>query len=105
MATDESSPEQQRIAQLEDIVKHLQSSMLSLHDEASKAVSNLEVRLAQAIKANEEKPFPLKPPKPSAFLGNDKGPKVLDWLHQAEMYLRAAGIENTEQGVYHITSF
>ena len=106
MATDSgSSPEQQRIAQLEEVVKLLQSRVFSLHDEAGKAVSNLEVRLAQAIKASEDKPFALKPPKPRSFSGNDKGLKVLDWLHQAEIYLRAAGIENTEQGVYHITSF
>lgn len=44
-------------------------------------------------------------PHPQRFKGVRDGPKVLEWAHQATTYLRAAGLEFSEQGVWHITSF
>lgn len=48
---------------------------------------------------------PIRIPQPQRFKGVRDGPKVLEWAHQATVYLRAAGLENSEQGVWHISNF
>ena len=48
---------------------------------------------------------PVKPPAPAKFSGLSKGPRVLEWTHQAETYLRAAGLESFETGVWHISIY
>ena len=51
-------------------------------------------------------PFaPIKTPTPPKFKGVGKEPKILEWAYQAANYLRAVGLENHEQGVWHITNF
>ena len=93
----------------------LQGRMADLAGQAGNAHSDLErrlgehldQRLSQQTPAREDREgrLHIKPVQPQRFKGNGEGPRILDWLHQAEQYVKAAGIENTEKGVWHITSF
>ena len=44
-------------------------------------------------------------PQPARFKGTTSGPRVLEWAHQASTYLRAAELEDSERGVWHISNF
>ena len=44
-------------------------------------------------------------PQPQRFYGVREGPKILEWTHQASTYLRAAGLYDDPQGVWHISNF
>ena len=48
---------------------------------------------------------PIKPPQPPRFKGVNKQPGILEWTYCAQSYLRAAGLENHEQGIWHIANF
>ena len=48
---------------------------------------------------------PIKTPNPPKFRGVGKEPKILEWTYQATNYLRAVGLVDHEQGVWHITNF
>ena len=73
--------------------------------------SNLEHRMSQHLEARlseaqlNRKQVSVKPPRPQRFKGNVEGPRVLEWVHQAETYLLASSLELDTTGVYHIASF
>ena len=48
---------------------------------------------------------PVRPPTPPKFKGINKRPRILEWVSLADNYLKAAGLEFHEQGVWHITNF
>ena len=82
--------------------------------QASSAVSGLGQQVQQAQEgastaANLAAQNPRTPhvriPQPQRFQGNRDGPKVLEWAHQATTYLRAAGMDQGENGVWHISNF
>ena len=117
------SPEQMAIemGQMKEVITDLQAQLVSLRGEAGHVVNDLEQRLSQHLEtrlsqtqadatataaqaAAATKP-PFKPVRPQRFKGNQDGPKILEWLHQAELYLRAMNMENQESAVYHISSF
>ena len=97
--------------QLAEMLSELQQQMAALRTEASNAVSDLETRMGQHLEsrlkqaAAKEPQFSLKPPKPARFSGGNQGPKIHEWLHQAETYLLAAGLGKEPRGVHHIASF
>ena len=47
---------------------------------------------------------PVKPPPPRRFAGAGRALRVLEWVHQAEQFLKSAGLEQHQMGVYHITN-
>ena len=98
------------------VITDLQAQLVSLRDEAGHVVSDLEQRLSQHLEtrlsqnqaeatatathaAHVAKP-PFKPVRPQRFKGNQDGPKILEWLHQAEVYLRATNMEDQETAVF-----
>ena len=93
----------------------LQRRLHELAGQASNSHSALEQRLGdaerraheaeQATRGSRKGSANLKPVRPQRFRGGLDGPRILDWLHQAEQYVRAAGVEDEEQGIWHITSF
>ena len=99
-----------RLAQ-QEMLSDLQHQVAALRAEAGNAVGDLETRMGQHLEsrlkqtAATETRLTLKPPKPARFTGGVKGPKIHEWLHQAETYLLAAGLEKEQQGVHHIASF
>ena len=60
---------------------------------------------AKAAAAAKPASVPIRIPQPQRFKGVREGPKVLEWAHQATTYLRAAGIEDSPAGMWHITNF
>ena len=58
-----------------------------------------------AFHAQRAKNGSVRIPQPQKFRGVREGPKVLEWTHQAETYLRAAGLYDDPQGVWHISTF
>lgn len=49
---------------------------------------------------------PVRPPKPPKFKGANKYPRVLEWAHLAENYLRAANLyPHGPQAIWHISTF
>ena len=116
-----------QMSQMQQVIADLQAQIVSLRgteraDLEHRLSAHLETRLSQekatTIQAAQQaatttaavtgaahaKP-PFKPKRPPAFKGNQDGPKIQEWLLQAEVYLRAMGIENQESCVFHICSF
>ena len=90
----------------------LREQMATLAGRASEAHTDLERRLGEHLEAKLNRTDSgsigrthIKPVRPHRFKGNGDGPRIQDWLHQAEQYVKAAGIETGEKGVWHITSF
>ena len=107
-----------------DQLRSLRADLTSFQRQASGAVRQVSARVEQAggvanaagniaQAAHTAHPVPpslppvapVKPPAPSKFQGSSKGPRVLEWTHQAETYLRAAGLESFETGVWHISIY
>ena len=60
----------------------------------------------QAVAANATPaPASIKLPTPAKFRGAHKEPRILEWTHQAGQFLQAAGIADTVQGVFHISTY
>ena len=84
---------------------------VSARVEQAGGVANAAGNIAQAAQVAHQAPLapppvaPVKPPAPAKFHGSSKGPRVLEWTHQAETYLRAAGLESFETGVWHISIY
>ena len=77
--------------------------------QAAQAAQNAETVAQQvgstATLATPPSFAPIKPPPPPRFKGVKGDMKVLEWAHCAQSYLRAAGLEHAEQGVWHVTNF
>ena len=111
----ETNPQgvEQQVTDLQAQVATLTSRLAALQGETGHAVGDLEhrmgqhleSRLSQAQAAAGHRPMSVKPPRPSRYRGNADGPKIHEWLHQAKVYLLAAGLDKDKQGVYHITSY
>ena len=92
-----------------------QNQLRIYQDSAAGANANLERRLSQHVDSrlgqaqlsmrSSQKQVTVKPPKPQRFKGNVEGPRMLEWLHQAEVYLLASSLANDLEGVHHIASF
>ena len=102
----------QRMEEMTRMFADLQAQLNALRGEAGNAVGSLEARFKQEVESKLQQAekqamriASIKPPKPDRFKGTDKGPRIHEWLHQAETYLRAAGLQEEEQGVWHITAF
>ena len=69
--------------------------------------NKLKQRLQAASQVAQAKiqSAPIRIPPPPRFKGIREGPKVLEWVHAATTYLRAAGLEHDEAGVWHISNF
>ena len=116
-----------QLSQMQQVITDLQAQVVSLRgteraDLEHRLSTHLETRLSQTqadtlqaaqqaasvtaavTGASNPKP-PFKPKRPPVFKGNQDGPKIQEWLLQAEVYLRAMGIENHESCVFHISSF
>ena len=125
MAEGSQQPSPERISMemyhMREVITDLQAQLVSLRGEAGHVVNDLEQRLSQHLEtrlsqnqaeatatatraAHVAKP-PCKPVRPQRFKGNQDGPKILEWLHQAELYLRAMNMEDQETAVFHISSF
>ena len=101
---------QQRAMVQQRIIDKLRTRLEFLRGEASTAVGNFEGGLNQTLhqahsngRETERKPNP-KPPRVQRFRGNNEAPHILEWIHQAETYLKATGLENSEVGLWQVTS-
>lgn len=100
-------------AQMAHTIAQLQQRLAQLDVQAAAAVMELQaqVQLAQgnataAAHLSQRPPMaPVRIPQLPKFKGVHDGPKILEWTHIASTYLRAAGLENEETGVWHITNF
>lgn len=103
---------EQRAMDQQRIIEELRTRLEFLRGEASTAVGNLDNRLNQTLHqahsnphgTTERKPNP-KPPRVQRFRGANQIPHILEWIHQAETYLKATGLENSESGLWQVTSF
>ena len=94
-------------------IVRLRQEFANLQMQASSAVGELQqqVNIAQGsaqqarIEAHQPPLAPARVPQPQRFKGVREGPKILEWVHQATQYLRAAGLESHEQGIWHIMNF
>lgn len=107
------------MSRMQEVILNLQAQINSLQGAASEKVAELESRVdrtqagaqqaanmaSQATASNSAAKLPFKPIRPPRFKGNTDGPRILEWLHQAELYLRAMKIENDEAAIFHISSF
>ncbi|KAK9800185.1 hypothetical protein WJX73_005436 [Symbiochloris irregularis] len=50
-------------------------------------------------------PSNIKPPPPPRYKGAGTEPRILEWCHKAEQFLRASGHLDTEMGVFHVASY
>lgn len=103
--------------QMAQIVAALNDRLDHLRNEASTSIADLRARLQQqqeaaahaaanVIRADTSQRAPnVRIPKPPKFKGVRDGPKILEWVHAATTYLRAAALEHTEAGLWHITNF
>ena len=78
--------------------------------QAAGATANAAGQTAQAAQkvasaANRPAMAPIKPPAPPKFKGASKKPRILEWTHQAEQFLKSAGLAEDEMGVWHITNY
>ena len=72
---------------------------------AINAAQAAEQAAQQAVRGPPPPNAPIKTPNPPKFKGVGKEPKILEWVYQATNYLKAVGLEEHEQGVWHITNF
>ena len=106
-------PNQPTSEEMAEVIRRLQEELQLLRGQASEAVGDLTQRVHQAqgeaafahMEATRPPMAPVRIPQPQKFKGVREGPKVLEWVHQATQYLRAAGLEFHETGVWHITNF
>ena len=106
------TPEQEEINRLLSLfneqsvlVENLRGEITQLRTSAGQGFASLENQIATTKHAANKVSTPVKVPQPPKFKGVREGPKILEWAHQATTYLRSAGLENEEQGMWHITSF
>ena len=88
--------------------------VLRLH--SAGAIGNLNAQVAQAggtaqaagqlaASGQSHKPASsMKPRKPPTFEGRGR-PRVLEWVHQADIYLKASGTDKDAQAMWHMSSF
>ena len=108
-----ADPRDVMIAQLQAAVQALELRVNQLGAQAGAAVTGLGQQVQQAQQgatmaaglATRGAASGVRIPQPQRFKGNREGPKVLEWAHQATTYLKAAGLDQTEVGVWHISSF
>ena len=106
--------------QLVNAISELQGRMDRMGLEAANAVADLqaglnttreEVRSAtnEATRNQGGRPAGMRNtvriPKPPKFRGVREGPRIMEWVHQATSYLRAAELEDSLAGMWHITNF
>ncbi|KAK9803089.1 hypothetical protein WJX73_010768 [Symbiochloris irregularis] len=83
----------------------LENRLNAIGLQAGGAVHNLEGQVQATQQMASSKPSNVKIPQPQRFKGNREGPKVLEWAHQATTYLKAAGLAESVDGVWHISNF
>ena len=105
-------PRDQVISQLTASIAALEQRVNQLGQQASSAVTGLGQQVHQAQQGAQiaaglatQNPRGIRIPQPQRFKGNRDGPKVLEWAHQATTYLKAAGMDASEAGVWHISNF
>ena len=111
----EVNPTDARDAMIQNLaaaVTVLEQRLSQLGQQAGNAVTGLGQQVNQAqqgaqVAANlaAQNPRGVRIPQPQRFKGNRDGPKVLEWAHQATTYLKAAGMDLGEAGVWHISNF
>ena len=113
----EDSPMLQRLlnelANIQRANASLQEEMATLTGQASSAHKDLERRLGEHLEqrlslTNLESTgrTHIKPVRPQRFKGNGEGPRIHDWLHQAEQYVgpQESRIRRKECGTSHPSS-
>lgn len=107
------------MSQMQQVIVDWQAQIASLQGATGQKVADLENQVgqtqagaqqaaamaSQATASSAATKLPFKPIRPPRFKGNTDGPRILEWLHQAELYLRAMKIENDEAAIFHISSF
>lgn len=86
-------------------ILQLESRLNNLGVNTGGAVGQLAGAVQQTHNVALARPANVRIPQPQRFKGNREGPRVLEWIHQATTYLKAAGIDNSETGVWHISNF
>ena len=103
--------------QLAAQVLHLTQQLTALGQQSAAAFQNVGQQTAQAQQtAHQAAATAASPvgssssvrvriPQPQRFKGVREGPRILEWAHQATTYLRAANLHQTQEGVWHISTF
>ena len=98
-----ADPRDVMIAQLQAGMQALELRLNQLGTQAGAAVSGLGQQVQQAQQgvtmatglATRGTAGGIRIPQPQRFKGNREGPKVLEWVHQAKTYLKAANLDGT----------
>ena len=100
--------EERMIAEMAAAIQALQAPMAALGSQAGAAMQGLGQGVQQGQHtANQatasSRPADVQCPQSAQFKGNHEGPRVLGWVHQATTFLKAAGMDNSEAVVWHIS--
>jgi hypothetical protein len=92
--------------QVQQLLQGTGQRFQTLEQQAGEAVQQLGEQVQQTQGAVQmANKSTLRLPLPPKFHGVREGPRVLEWCHAATTYLKAAGADQDERGVWHISNF